>query len=75
MDIIQDICYKEKRQQHWVNIITVMKNKWERVVPVLGTSVLEINNCREPFYNDGAGGKECLRVSTTACVGPPGQGV
>lgn len=42
-------------------------------MPVLGTFVLELNNCREPFYNDGAGGKECLRVSMTACVGLPGM--
>lgn len=42
-------------------------------MPVLGTFVLEPNNCREPFYNDGAGGKECLRVSMTACVGLPGM--
>lgn len=41
-DSIQDICYKGKHRKCWVNIIRIVKNKWEWVASVLGKFVLTV---------------------------------
>lgn len=52
MGIIQAICNKEKYQQWRVNIIMIVKNKWEWVVSVLGKICVR-NNYRSHFIMTG----------------------